>query len=118
MWNLVCLVLDDESKLDDVLAAWEQVGIPGATILGSTGLARRRGYLRDDVPLFPSLSTLLQSRQEHNITIFTIVDKAVNAQRLLAATEAIIGDLSDPHTGIFFVAPLALAKGIGLASPE
>lgn len=111
MWNLAWLVLDDEARLDEVLAAWEQVGVRGATILESTGMARQRGYLNDDLPLFPSISTLMKSTKDFNFTLFTLLDERLTPEALLAATESVIGDLSQPNTGVFFALPLSLVKG-------
>ncbi len=112
MWNLAMLVIDDASKLDEVLKVWEAAGVRGATIMESSGLARRRGYLQDDLPLFPSVSSLMQSGKNQNVTIFAVLDDAVQIEALLANTESILGDLSQPNTGIFTVMPLSYVKGV------
>ncbi|MGH2541853.1 MAG: hypothetical protein ACRDIB_03595 [Ardenticatenaceae bacterium] len=112
MWNLVLLVLDDPAKLDAVLSAWEAAGVRGATILESSGLARRKGYLQDDVPLFPSLASLIEGDRRHNATLFAIVDGQVEVQEVLARTEEVVGDLDDPLTGVFFATPLSYVKGV------
>ncbi len=113
MWNLVWLVLDDPSKLDALLDGWEAVGVRGATILESSGLARRRGYLlQDDTPLFPSFSSLIQGEKAHNLTLFALIDEALPVEQVLRATEQVIGDLGQPQTGVFFAMPLSLVKGV------
>jgi len=112
MWNLAMLVIDDASKLDEVLGVWEEAGVRGATIMESSGLARRRGYLQDDLPLFPSVSSLMQGSKNHNVTIFAVLEESVDVEALLAKTESILGDLSQPNTGIFAVMPLAYVKGV------
>lgn len=112
MWMMLGLVLNDPTKLDQVLDAWEAVGIRGATILESSGLARRRGYLEDDMPLFPSLTTLLEGSMRHSFSLFAVVEAGVDTQKVLAATEKVLGDLSQPHTGIFFTLPVSFVKGL------
>lgn len=112
MWNLVLFVLNDPTKLDEVLEAWVAAGVRGATIVESTGMARRRGYLGDDVPLFPSISTLMQSSESTHRTIFAVVGADLPVETLVACTEAIVGDLGQPHTGILVATPLSYAKGV------
>lgn len=112
MWKLALLVLNDPSHLDELLEAWEQAGVRGATIIESTGLAQRRGYLRDDTPIFPSMGDLLRGDRAHNLTLFAILDEQVEGEALLASTEAVIGDLAQPNTGIFVIMPLSFGKGM------
>ena len=38
---MVFFVLDDPNRLDDLLAAWTEAGVTGATIIESTGMRRR-----------------------------------------------------------------------------
>lgn len=112
MWTMLLLVLNDPTKIDQVLDAWERAGVRGATIIESSGLARRRGYLEDDMPLFPSLSTLLEGSMRHSFSLFALVDEGVEPQKVLAATERVLGDLSQPHTGIFCTLPVSFVKGL------
>jgi nitrogen regulatory protein P-II 1 len=112
MWSLVLFVLDDPTKLDEVLVAWEEAGVGGATVLESTGMGRRRGYLDDDVPLFPSIRSLLHKTSTTNRTLFAIVSQQVDIPVLVAKTEAVVGNLDSPHTGILIVAPLGYVKGV------
>ncbi len=39
---MIMMVIDDPSLLDEVLDAWQSVGVTGATIVESSGLHRRR----------------------------------------------------------------------------
>lgn len=122
MKYMVIAVIDELEKCPSILRAWEDVGVVGITILESTGLGRiRQGeHLRDDLPLMPSLRNLLQTREEHHRTMFTIVDNEAMIDRIFEATETVVGDLNMPHTGILFAVPVARAYGIlnGTSSPE
>ena len=73
MAYLVVLVLDNPDQCPDVLRAWDEAGVPGATILESTGLARLQKAIWDDLPLVPSVRDLLGTRELHHRTLFTIV---------------------------------------------
>jgi nitrogen regulatory protein P-II 1 len=112
--NLVLLVLHDPEKLQKVLAAWEDAGISGATVLFNTGLGRIREDegLRDDIPLIPSIDDFFSHPDHHGRTIFTISEDDSLADKLLAATENVLGDLNIPGSGIFTVLPVSKVKGL------
>jgi nitrogen regulatory protein PII len=118
MHYLVVLVLDDVNKCPPLFDAWEAAGVSGLTIIESTGLGRLRRTLglRDDMPLMPSLRSLMQAREEHHRTIFSIVEGEEMVDKVIAATESTIGKLSEPHTGVLFALPVA--RVVGLASDE
>lgn len=114
MTDLVMLVLDDPDKTEEVLRAWLASGVPGVTLLNSTGLRYEMGRagLRDDLPLFPSLEDFLQSREEEHRTLFTIVPDGFDIEGLVAATEKFTGRLDEPDTGILFTIPVGQAWGL------
>ncbi len=119
---LILFVLHQVENFDRVLDAWEEVGIGGVTILPSTGLGRLRqkAALRDDLPLIPSLDDLLQSNREEmlNRTMFTIVENEEVVEKVVQVTEAIIGQLDQPDTGILTALPLARVYGLQKRSRE
>ena len=114
MHYMVLLVLDDIDHCPHVFDAWDKAGTSGITILESTGLGRVRRALgmRDDLPLMPSLRSLLQSREERHRTLFTVVDSEEMVDKLIEATQSITGDLSRPNKGVLFVLPVLRAIGI------
>jgi hypothetical protein len=113
MYFLVVLVIDDIEKCTDIFDAWEEAGVRGITILESTGMARASQLLfRDDLPLMPSIRDLLEGREEHHRTIFSLVEGEEMVERLVPATERVLGDLNTPGTGIFFAVPVTRVKGL------
>lgn len=118
MYFLILLVLDDVNKGPALFDAWEDAGVRGITIMDSTGLGRLRSVmgLRDDMPLMPSIRALMQSREEHHRTIFSVVEGEEMVDKVIAATQTITGDLSEPDTGILLVLPVV--RVIGLAPPR
>ncbi|MCS7283240.1 MAG: hypothetical protein RMK65_05350 [Anaerolineae bacterium] len=112
MAYLVVLVLDNPDQCPDVLRAWEEVGVPGVTILESTGLARMQKGIRDDLPLVPSVWDLLGTRELHHRTLFTVLSNEEMVDRVIGATQKITGDLNTHHTGILFVVPVIRALGL------
>ena len=113
MHSLIVLVLDNPELLRDLLQAWQDVGVPGATVLRSTGLRRvQELFGRDDMPLLPSLHELAGEKEETaHRTIFAVLDDDSLVDGTIAATERVIGDLSQPHTGILFVMPVSRIVG-------
>lgn len=120
MHYLVLLVLDDIERGNDVCDAWETAGVGGITILASTGLGRMRqkqGF-RDDIPLMPSLRSLLHGPEEHHRTLFSVVEGEAMVDKVIAATESVLGDLSEPDSGILVALPVYRAVGIQRRSEE
>lgn len=117
MPDLVSLVLDDPDKVEAILESWLEVGVSGVTIWHSTGLARElnRRRTRDDLPLFPSLHSLFQTREEPHRTLWAIVPDGFDMEALVAATERITGPLDGPRSGILFVVPIARVWGLNRA---
>ena len=111
---MILFVLHDCDCLNDVLTAWEEAGVSGVTILPSTGLKRLRqkGALRDDVPLIPSVEDLLEHVENTNRTIFTVVNSETMLEKVVAATESVVGELDSPNTGILVALPVARAFGL------
>jgi nitrogen regulatory protein PII len=109
---LVVLVLAKPEMLQDVLRAWDSAGAPGVTVLESTGLGRLDALFgRDDLPLFPSPRIFLEHRESVHNTIFSVLDSDSLVDTLIAATEKVVGDLSQPERGILFVVPLSRVVG-------
>jgi nitrogen regulatory protein PII len=127
MYYMVLVVVNDLELSPVLLDAWDDVKVPGITILESTGLGKiRQAGLRDDIPLMPSLSELFRPREHHHRTIFTVVEGEEMVDRLIEVTQEIVGDLNEPHNGVLFVLPVsrvvgfhgAKARAQGTANPS
>lgn len=108
---LVC-VINQEEKLDDILSAFLELGITGATVLNSEGMGR---VLTHDVPIFAGLQTLIARSRPQNTTIFSVIENREKLDAAIALLREICGDFSSPATGILFTVPVS--RAIGLA-PE
>lgn len=112
MYHMILLVLDNLEQCPSVLDAWEAAGVGGITILESTGLARMKLGIRDDLPFMPSIATLLKGREEHHRTLFTVVEGDEMVEKIINATETITGNLEEAHNGVMFVLPVSRAIGL------
>jgi hypothetical protein len=87
-------------------------GVSGATAVDGTGLGRALGFLTEDTPLFPSFSSITEAHKGEVRVLFAVVDERVDLDDLIARTEAVVGDLDTPNTGIMVVLPVASVKGL------
>jgi len=118
MIQLLIMVLDDPALLNQVLEAWLDVGVRGLTVLDSTGVEGARGLARgNDLPTFLGFCRLSRTDQHGHYTLFTVAD-AETIQRIVPATEAIVGDLNAPHTGILFTLPVNQVWGLAKYCPQ
>jgi len=113
MYHMVMLIIDDLNICPTILDAWEAAKVPGITILESTGMGRlRKGGIRDDIPMMPSISELFRSREHRHRTIFSVVESEEMVDRLVEITQEILGDLDYPNTGVLFVLPVSRVVGL------
>jgi nitrogen regulatory protein PII len=111
---MVMFVLHDTEKLDDLMDAWEAAGVPGITILQSTGLGRARSMPGrwDDLPLMPSLRDFYEHDELFSRTLFTVVPDEAAVDRVVKATLDTVGDLDMANTGLLAVFPLVQVYGL------
>jgi hypothetical protein len=107
--HMIMFVLDDPNSLDQVLEAWYELGVTGATIMESTGLHRRRQRQRVAMRYSFDSNPLEESG---NYTLFAIVANESIAEDCLRAVEQVVGDLDTANTGVFASWPLSVVKGI------
>ncbi len=105
---LLVFILNKLELLDDVVTLFVELGIGGATILESTGMAR---YLSDEIPIFAGFREILQGTRASNRTIFTVVEEEMIPQ-IIKGLEEVVGPLSDPGTGVAFTIPVYQSWGI------
>jgi len=111
---VVFFVLQDVEKLEDILNAWEKAGAGGVTIIPSIGLARlkEKSALREDFPIIPTLEDLIETPQENNRTLFTVVTSTEVKDEIISSTLRITGDLNLPNSGLLFTVPVDQAFGL------
>jgi hypothetical protein len=114
---MVLFVLDDPERLDEVLDAWQDVGISGVTIVESSGLYRRRAQMLG-ARYAIGFPRIVERIEQGHYTLFVIVHSEDEAHRCLSAAEEIVGDLSQPHTGVFAAWALDAVKGALVDIPE
>jgi len=106
--KLLILFLNKEEYLNQILEAFLELGVSGATVLDSVGMGR---ILAHDIPIFAGFQNLLQDTRPGNKTIFSIVSEKKMAL-LSKEIEHILGSLDEPGNGVLAALPLDFVKGI------
>lgn len=109
--HMLIMVLDDSTRLNEVLEAWIDAGVKGVTILESTGV--HRVLPRDSAsPMYAGFTQIFGSGRVGHNTLFAVIEELEIAESAVAATETILGDLTKPHTGIIFAVPVLKTWGL------
>ncbi|HZK10643.1 MAG TPA: hypothetical protein VFD08_06185 [Clostridia bacterium] len=114
--KLFVLILNHIEKLDDLMVAFAKENIKGATIFDSTGMARElsdSGYREEEIPFLVSLRGYLNYDDgRKNKTILTVI-RDDQQETIIKTTKEVVGDFSEPDTGIMFILPLDYVVGRG-----
>lgn len=106
--KLLVMVLNKEEYLEDVLEAFVELDIRGATILDSVGMGR---VLTHDIPIFAGLRSVMAGERPFNKTILSVIEDE-KVPQVVSAVEQICGDFGEPGTGIIFTLPVDFVKGL------
>ncbi|HEV2130917.1 MAG TPA: P-II family nitrogen regulator [Longimicrobiaceae bacterium] len=107
--QLLIAVINAEEKLDEILSAFLEVGITGATLIDSEGMGR---VVSRDVPIFAGLEVLAARSRPRNQTIFSVIREEEKVEQVIALLQEICGSLENPATGIVFTVPVTRAVGL------
>lgn len=108
--KLVVFILNRLDKLEELLCKFSESKISGATIIESTGMAQAL-YSMEDGAFLGSLRFFLDPNKEENRTIFMVLKEEQVAVAKQAIRE-VVGDLSEPNTGILFTLPIEEVEGL------
>jgi len=107
--KLVVYVMNNTKLLDEFLHQLKTKNIKGATILNSTGMARKL-IENDDMDFIGSLKVLFDNpRVESYVILMALEDNQVSIA--LDVIHNVAGDLSKPNTGIVFTLPIDYIDG-------
>ncbi len=94
--KLVVIILNRVEYLEDLLTAFLEIGISGATVLNSVGMGQ---IVSRNIPIFAGLSDAFPGSSPSNRTILAVVqDRQV--QRMVRMVEEVCGSLDDPGNGL------------------
>lgn len=105
--RLLVAIINDEDKVLDILDRFLSIGVQGATVIESRGMAH---LMADHVPFFARFAEM--GVRESNRTILVLLKEESILQKVLSAIELVVGDLENPDTGVVFTVPIDFCKGI------
>ncbi len=115
MAYLLLVILDDLKVLPDLMRAWREAGVPGATILESVGAYQAHTWL-ERVGL-GALERLFEAEEIRRRTLLTAIDDEALLTRAVAEAERVVGGFERPNSGILLVLPVAEARGLQKERP-
>ena len=106
--KLLVFILNKEEYLEEILEAFLELNIKGATILDSVGMG---SILAQDIPIFAGFKNLLQGSRPANKTILTVIPENL-VEPAIKAIEQIVGSLEKPGRGLLIVLNLEEVFGL------
>ncbi|SNS13255.1 hypothetical protein SAMN05446037_1004226 [Anaerovirgula multivorans] len=108
------IVLNKTECLDDILKEFVNIGIRGATIIDSQGMASALVKSpQNNIPIIGTLRGLVDSSRPYNKTIFTVVENEKMADLAMETVNEIVGDMNSEGTGVMFTIPVGKIYGLG-----
>lgn len=114
MKNALVIVLNDVKYLDDILSSFIELGVGGATIIDSQGMASAivNGKAQN-VPLFGSLKKLLEGSHPYNKTLFAVIEGTELLEKTIKEIQDILFDHKGPGAGFMFTIPVGNIMKLG-----
>lgn len=111
--NVLFIVLNKTEYLDDILDAFVDIGVRGATIMDSQGMGRAlvNGSSTNE-PFFGVLKNLLDDSRPYNKTIFTVIKDENLLDDAVNVVKDIVQDIYEPGVGMMFTLPLGNVYGM------
>ncbi len=116
MSHLLVVILDDLERLPGLLKAWQEIGVPGVTILESVGGYRASTWL-SRVRL-GALDRLFEAEEVRRRTLLAAIEDDELLARAIAEAEQVVGGFDRPHSGLLMALPLAQLRGLRGVKPE
>jgi len=110
MTHLLLVILDDVTRMPDLLQAWRTIGVPGTTILESVGAYRAESWL-SRVGL-GGLDRISDSKEVRRRTLMAAIEDDELLARAVAEAERVMDGFERPDSGLLLVLPVTQVKGL------
>ena len=110
MATLLIVILDDLERLQELMAAWKRVGVPGVTLLQSFGGYRTQDWLHR-ISL-GGIGRLFDQGQIRQRTLLSLIDDEKLLERAISEADEVVGGFDRPHSGILFTIPVGNSLGL------
>lgn len=103
---MVCIILNNEEHVDDLLSVMMELEITDATILDGVGMER---VLANDVPIFAGLIQSLGGSRPYNKNVIALLKDRETLTKLIGVLKEIGIDFKEPGTGGIFALPVSFS---------
>ena len=100
------IVLNKTKYLDEVLAKFVEIGVKGATILDSQGMAGAMADADVQVPNFGFLHSFMDNAKPYSKTIFTVLKNEEMVEKTVTAVKEVLGEKARKGSGFMFSVPI------------
>ncbi|WP_313340979.1 P-II family nitrogen regulator [Sedimentibacter sp.] len=110
--ELLMVILKRIELVDDIMQKLAEFGVRGGTIIDGTGMAKSLVNM-NDLPMFGMLRYIISDEEKLKSKILLFALKEEQVKEVKDKIKEVIGDLSEPNTGIMFTIPIKNAEGFG-----
>lgn len=105
--HVLFIVLNEVDYLNDIIEKFAELGVKGATIIDSQGMAGAivEGDI-NSIPLFGALKNIIKGTGKHNKTIFTVLKNEELIEKVVDAVQEVLNGDAKATTGFMFSVPL------------
>lgn len=110
--ELLLVILKKIELVDDIMQKLAESGVRGGTIIDGTGMAKSLVNM-NDLPMFGMLRYIISDEEKLKSKILLFALKEERVTEVKEMIIEVIGDLSEPNTGVMFTIPIKHAEGFG-----
>ncbi len=114
MTQLLVVILEETTQLPELLEAWQEIGLPGATVLDGAGGYRAQHWL-ERVGL-GAIGDLFSSEDLKSKMVLSVIKDEEMLERAIVEAERVVGDFKRPGAGLLFTIPVS--RSMGIRKPE
>jgi nitrogen regulatory protein P-II 1 len=105
---LVCII-NREEHLNAVLSGFAEIGVKGATVVSSEGMAH---LIDGDLPVLAGLQTVLAGGRPQNAMVFSLIESPDLLEQAIRLVGDATGGLDEPGAGVLFTLPVSRVVGL------
>lgn len=110
MAYLLIVILADLKRLPELLQAWQDIGVPGVTILEGAGAYRATTWLARVGRI--ALDRLMEPEEVRRRVLLAAIDDEKLLEQAIAEAERVINGFDRPDSGVLMVLPLSQVEGV------
>lgn len=105
--QVLFIVLNEVDYLNDILEGFVNIGVSGATVLDSQGMASLIvSSSNQNIPIFGYLKSILDDSLPYNKTIFTVLENDELVEKAVAVVQEVLEDVDSNNKGFMFTIPI------------